>query len=145
MEGDPMTIYEKMMSIMADVQYLAKDDRVEFGNTKYKALSEEKVTSIMRAELLKHKLVVFPIDQTAIRSGSITHVDVRYRMVNVENPEEFIEIVSCGQRQRKSNDLCLQVYVASYFCASNRRRPGQDFQRRTGREGKRSKKRFKMR
>jgi hypothetical protein len=85
-----------MMSIMADVQYLAKDDRVEFGNTKYKALSEEKVTSIMRAELLKHKLVVFPIDQTAIRSGSITHVDVRYRMVNVENPEEFIEIVSCG-------------------------------------------------
>lgn len=96
MEGDPMTIYEKMMSIMADVQYLAKDDRVEFGNTKYKALSEEKVTSIMRAELLKHKLVVFPIDQTAIRSGSITHVDVRYRMVNVENPEEFIEIVSCG-------------------------------------------------
>ncbi len=91
-----MTIYEKMMSIMADVQYLAKDDRVEFGNTKYKALSEEKVTSIMRAELLKHKLVVFPIDQTAIRSGSITHVDVRYRMVNVENPEEFIEIVSCG-------------------------------------------------
>lgn len=33
-----MTIYEKMMSIMADVQYLAKDDRVEFGNTKYKAL-----------------------------------------------------------------------------------------------------------
>ena len=29
-----MTIYEKMMSIMADVQYLAKDDRVEFGNTK---------------------------------------------------------------------------------------------------------------
>lgn len=91
-----MNIYEKITSIMQDVQYLAKDDHVEFGSTKYKALSEEKVTSIMRAELLKHGLVVFPVSQVANRTGNITHVDVVYRMVNVENPEEYIEIVSCG-------------------------------------------------
>ena len=91
-----MNIYEKIAAIMQDVQYLAKDDHVEFGSTKYKALSEEKVTSIMRAELLKHKLVVYPIAQTATRTGNITHVDVLYRMVNVENPEEYIEIASCG-------------------------------------------------
>lgn len=91
-----MNLYEKMAAIMADVQYLAKDDKVEFGSTKYKALSEEKVTSIMRAELLKYRLVVFPISQTASRTGQITHVDVVYRLVNVENPEEYIEIVSCG-------------------------------------------------
>ena len=92
-----MNIYEKIAAIMQDVQYLAKDDHVEFGSTKYKALSEEKVTSIMRAELLKHKLVVYPIAQTAGRTGNITHVDVIYRMVNVENPEEYIEIASCGK------------------------------------------------
>lgn len=91
-----MNIYEKIASIMQDVQYLAKDDNVAFGNTKYKALSEEKVTSIMRKELLKYKLVVFPVAQTATRSGQITHVDVTYRMVNVDNPEEYIEIASCG-------------------------------------------------
>lgn len=91
-----MNIYEKITAIMEDVQYLTKDDRVEFGNTKYRALSEEKVTTIMRAELLKYKLVVYPVAQSANRSGSITHVDVTYRLVNVENPEEYIEIVSCG-------------------------------------------------
>lgn len=91
-----MNLYEKISAIMADVQYLAKDDKVEFGSTKYKALSEEKVTSIMRAECLKYKLVVFPVSQCANRSGSITHVDVTYRMVNVEDPEEYIEIASCG-------------------------------------------------
>jgi len=91
-----MNIYEKISAIMKDVQYLAKDDHVSFGSTNYKALSEEKVTSIMRAELLKYNLVVFPIEQTASRTGSITHVDVRYRLVNVDNPDEFIEIVSCG-------------------------------------------------
>lgn len=91
-----MNIYEKILAIMKDVQYLAKDDHVSFGSTNYKALSEEKVTSIMRAEMLKYNLAVFPIEQTANRSGSITHVDVKYRLVNVESPDEFIEVVSCG-------------------------------------------------
>ncbi|WP_312281568.1 ERF family protein [Oscillibacter sp.] len=91
-----MNIYEKITAIMQDVQYLAKDDKVSFGTTNYKALSEEKVTSIMRAELLKYGLVVFPIEQVANRTGSITHVDVKYRLLNVEQPDEFIDIVSCG-------------------------------------------------
>lgn len=91
-----MNIYEKITAIMKDVQYLAKDDHVSFGSTNYKALSEEKVTSIMRAELLKYGLVVFPTMQNATRTGSITHVDVVYRMVNIENPDESIEIASCG-------------------------------------------------
>ena len=91
-----MNIYEKIAAIMQDVQYLAKDDHVKFGQTSYKALSEEKVTTIMRAELMKYKLVVFPVEQSASRSGNISHVDVKYRMVNVENPEEYIEIVSSG-------------------------------------------------
>lgn len=91
-----MNIYEKIAAIMQDVQYLAKDDHVKFGQTSYKALSEEKVTTIMRAELMKYKLVVFPIEQNASRSGNISHVDVKYRMVNVENPEEYIEIASAG-------------------------------------------------
>ena len=91
-----MNIYEKMSAIMQDVQYLAKDDQVKFGTTSYKALSEEKVTGIMRAELIKHKLVVYPIQQSANRTGQITHVDVVYRLVNVEAPDEYIDICSCG-------------------------------------------------
>ena len=91
-----MNIYEKIASIMGDIQYLAKDDRVEFNKTSYRALSEEKVTSIMRAELVKHKLIVYPVSQATSRAGTITHVDVTYRMVNVEDPSEYIEIASCG-------------------------------------------------
>ncbi len=91
-----MNIHEKMLSIMGDVQYLTKDDHVKFGNTSYKALSEEKVTGVMRQELIKHKLVVYPVQQIFSRIGQISHVDVVYRMVNVENPEEYIDISSCG-------------------------------------------------
>lgn len=91
-----MNIYEKILAIMQEVQRLQKDDLVKFGGTGYKALSEEHVTSVMREQLLKQKLVVFPIRQESSRTGNITHVDVQYRMVNVENPEEYIEIASCG-------------------------------------------------
>lgn len=91
-----MTLHEKILAIMRDVQYLAKDDNVEFGKTKYRALSEEKVTSIMRNEAVKYNLIVYPIDQRWERIGQISHVDVKYRIVNGEDPTDYIEVVSCG-------------------------------------------------
>ena len=91
-----MNIYEKISTIMKEVQKLQKDDKVSFGSTSYKALSEEKVTTIMREQLIKQGLVVYPIKQEWNRQGNISHVDVTYKMVNIENPEEYIEIASCG-------------------------------------------------
>ena len=97
-----MTLYEKILEIMKEVQYLAKDTKVEYKNTKYKALSEEKVTSIMREQMIKHKIVVYPIAQMFTRyeqedsTNAISHVDVTYRMVNAEDPKDYIDIVSAG-------------------------------------------------
>lgn len=89
-------LHEKILAIMEDVKYLAKDDTVDFGKTHYKAISEEKVTSIMRKEIEKYGIVVYPVEQTWTRTGQISHVDVKYRIVNVDDPEDFIEVVSCG-------------------------------------------------
>ncbi len=91
-----MNLHQKIAKIMAEVQYLAKDDKVEFGKTHYKALSEEKVTAVMRQKMVENGLVVYPIAMQSSRSGQISHVDVTYRMVNAEDPADFIEIVSCG-------------------------------------------------
>lgn len=91
-----MTLHEKILAIMREVQYVNQDTNVEFGNTKYKALSEEKVTAIMRAEAVKYNIVVYPIEQHWERIGQISHVDVRYKIVNVDDPDDYIEVVSCG-------------------------------------------------
>ena len=91
-----MNIYQRMAEVMKDIQYLAKDDNVEFKTTKYKAISEEKVTSTMRKALIDHGLVVFPIKQQRERIGNITSVDVTYRLQNVDDPEDYIEVVSSG-------------------------------------------------
>lgn len=90
-------IYEKILAVMENIEYLKKDDNVAFGNTKYKAMSEEKVTMTVRKELIKQKLVVFPVEQTVTKDGNITTTNTTYKMVNAENPEEFIFLASSGQ------------------------------------------------
>ena len=91
-----MNIYQKMLEVMKGVTYLSKDDKVEFKTTKYKAISEEKVTSTVRAKLIEQGLVIFPIAQVHKRQDTLSTVDVTYRIVNTENPDEYIDVVSSG-------------------------------------------------
>lgn len=91
-----MNVYQKIAAVMADVQYLAKDDSVEFKTTKYKAISEEKVTSTLRKALLAHGLVVFPVEQHRERVGQITSVDVKYRLQNIDDPDDYVIVCSSG-------------------------------------------------
>ena len=90
-------IYQKMLSVMENIEYLNKDDKVSYGNTNYRAMSEEKVTMTVRKELIKEGLVVFPVEQTVVKDGQITTTNTVYKMVNTENPEEYVILASSGQ------------------------------------------------
>lgn len=93
-----MNLFEKINAIMENVKALAKDTEVGYnGKVQYKAISENKVTKVMREQLTKYKIVVYPTEQVYSRSGNITAVNTRYRMVNAENPEEYIDIASSGE------------------------------------------------
>lgn len=100
-----MNIYEKINAVMKEIEYLTKDDKVEFGNTKYKAISEEKVTTVVRNELVKQGIVILPIKQESenkelIRTDKsvnmLTTVHVRYRIQNIEDTNDYIEVESSG-------------------------------------------------
>lgn len=90
-------IYQKMLEVMKNIEYLNKDDHVKYRETNYRAMSEEKVTMTVRKELIKQGLVVFPVEQTVSRDGNITTTNTTYKMVNVDNPEEFVFLASSGQ------------------------------------------------
>jgi hypothetical protein len=91
-----MSVYKKIALVMQDVQYLSKDDKVEFGNTKYKAISEEKVTSAIRKSMVAHGLIMFPTKTEYTRAGNIGQVHVSYKIVDTED-DSFIEIQSVGE------------------------------------------------
>jgi hypothetical protein len=80
---------------MQEVAYLSKDDKVEFNNTKYKAISEEKVTSAVRESLIRNGLVILPFEQSHKREGNLSTVDTKYKIIDIDTGE-FEVIVSSG-------------------------------------------------
>ena len=82
---------------MEDVKSLKKDGKAEFGSTKYRYLSEAKTTAMLREQLIKHKLIILPIAVEEKREEKITIGLYTYKLVNAENPEEYIILQSGGQ------------------------------------------------
>ena len=101
------TVYEKILAVMSAVNYLNKDGFVETGKGKgYKALTDEKVLAAVRPALVAAGLVILPVkmeqqrtdEQVKAYDGStktnrITDVSVTYRIINVEDPKDYVEVV----------------------------------------------------
>lgn len=95
MSEQKKNLYQKISAVMKDVEYLSKDDAIEFKSTKYKAISEEKVTSAVRQALIEHGLVILPIEQSHSRLDTLTTVDVKYKIIDIDTGE-FEVIASSG-------------------------------------------------
>lgn len=91
-----LNLYQKIHAVMKDISYLRKDDKVEFGKTKYKAISEEKVTTTVRQSLIKYGLVVLPVKQTSKKEGNITSTDTTYKIIDIDTGE-FELLASSGE------------------------------------------------
>lgn len=105
-----MNVFQKIAEVMKDVSYLQKDDNVDAGKGKsYRAITEEKVTSALRASLIKHGLVIIPVKQDRTTSSEsvvtkygdqrinhLVEVDTQYRIQNVDDAEDYIIASSSG-------------------------------------------------
>lgn len=100
-----MNIYQKISEVMKNIEYLTKDDKVEFGTTKYKAISEEKVTTAVRKQLVEQGIVIIPTMQESVVTELIrtdksvnqrADVHTRYRIQNIDDVNDYIEVESNG-------------------------------------------------
>lgn len=105
-----MNVFQKIAEVMKDISYLQKDDNVKTGyNNSYKAITEEKVTSAVRASLISHGLVIIPVRQDRTTSSEtvidkngnqknnhLVEVDTQYRIQNIDDAEDYIIAVSSG-------------------------------------------------
>ena len=92
-----MNLHQKINAIMADVTYIYKDGQISFGSTKYRAVTEEQVLSIIRPHLIKHHIDIYPVSLDMGRDGQITSSVMSFKVVDADNPEDFIIIWSAGQ------------------------------------------------
>lgn len=108
-----MNIYQRMSAITNEIQRVAKNLNVDAGKSSYKAVGEADVLEAVKPAEAKYGVYSYPTEREIIESGTITsetvyngqvkkterqymRVRVVYRFVNMDKPEEFIEMTSYG-------------------------------------------------
>lgn len=105
-----MNIYEKMMRITADISTVAKNLNVDTGKGKgYKAVSEADVLAAVKPIEAKYGVYSYPFSRSVVDSGEMItqtnygerkqlylRIETVYRFVNIEKPDEFIDITTYG-------------------------------------------------
>ena len=105
-----MNIYQRMSAITNEISRVAKNLNVDQGKSSYKAVGEADVLAAVKPAEDKYGVYSFPVDREIIESSVLTTTNYQgqerkqqfmrlrtvYRFVNVDKPEEFIEIATYG-------------------------------------------------
>ena len=108
-----MNLYEKLLAITSEIKTVNKNLEVGVGKSAYKAVGEADVLSAVKVLEEKYKVYSYPchrevIDRAILETekeynGTVTRgnqiflrIETIYRFVNVEAPDEFIEITTYG-------------------------------------------------
>lgn len=110
-----MNIYQKLSAITAELSTVAKNLEVGYGKSKYKAVGEADVLRAVKPLEAKYGVYSYPHTRRIVESGTIenetidgqTHekivkralferIETVYRFVNIENPEEYVDITTYG-------------------------------------------------
>lgn len=108
-----MNIYEKLSEITYEIKKVNKNLEVGVGKSAYKAVGEADILEVVKELEHKYKIYSYPVERNIIDkdilqtkkeyNGQITEgnqlfmrIEVTYRFVNIEKPEEFIDVKSYG-------------------------------------------------
>lgn len=118
-ETEGLNIYQRMLAITADMQTVAKNLLVPAGGGKYRAVSETDVLNAVKPLEIRHGVYSYPVErrtmsvdvleteerrkdydtkqyETIKRTQFVYRIETRYRFVNVDFPNEYIDVVSYG-------------------------------------------------
>jgi hypothetical protein len=93
-EGSMLNIYQRMAAVMNDVSYVQKEDKKV--NNQYTFVSHDAVTAKIRPALLKHGIMPVVSVKDHTQDGNRTEATIMVRFVNVDQPEDAIEVESFG-------------------------------------------------
>lgn len=108
-----MNIYEKLLNITNEIASVNKNLIVGEGKSSYKAVGEADVLKAVKELEFKHKIYSYPRarnivdsqilqtekaykDEVTKSTKQFLRIETIYRFVNIEKPEEFIEVTTYG-------------------------------------------------
>src|SRR5574344_336520 len=101
-----MNLYERLNAIANEVGYVNKNLVVQLGAHSYNAVGEADVLAAVKPLEKKYGVYSYPLEREIIaaekttdsngRASYFERIKVTYRFLNVDNPDEHIDIVSFG-------------------------------------------------
>lgn len=104
-----MNIYQKMSAITQEISTVAKNLQVGEGKNQYKAVGEADVLAAVKPVEAKHGVYSYPYSREIVESGEMVattkygerkslylRLKTVYRFVNMEKPDEYIDITTYG-------------------------------------------------
>ena len=107
-------IYQRMSAITDEINRVAKNLTVGEGKSAYKAAGEADILAAVKPAEAKHGIYSYPLEREIIETNVLTNIStdytgnsvekkqlfmrirVVYRFINVDNPDQYIDIVSYG-------------------------------------------------
>ena len=89
-----LNVYQRIQAVMRDVEYIQKENKKV--NNQYTFVSHDAVTAKIRPALIKHGIVITTENINRVQNGNRCEVVVTYRVVNVDDPNDFCITQSCG-------------------------------------------------
>ena len=106
-------IYKKMSAITAELTAVAKNLNVGIGKAAYKAVGEADVLAAVKPLEEKHGVYSYPYSRKIVEADLVTttseyqgkvtertnrylRIETVYRFVNIDNPDEYIDITTYG-------------------------------------------------
>lgn len=107
--AEQKNIFQRMSAITQEISTVAKNLNVDAGKSSYKAVGEADVLAAVKPIEAKHGVYSYPYNRTIIDSGEMVsstkygerkqlfmRVATVYRFVNIDKPDEYIDITTYG-------------------------------------------------
>lgn len=90
-----LNIYQRMNRVMAEVKYIRKKDKAAKG-LPYTYVTHDAVTGALHEPFVKHGIVTTTQVLKKAKDGNRTEVEVLVSFINIDNPEDRVEVESFG-------------------------------------------------
>ncbi len=89
-----MNIYQRIVAVMGDLEYIKKGDKKV--NGQYSFVSHDAVTAAIHPLLVKHGIACIPTVSEFVQNGNRTELKLDVTFVNAEKPEDCIQTTWIG-------------------------------------------------
>ena len=86
-------ILQRLNAVMTEVDYIQREQKP---GMRYKIVSHDKVTALVRPALVKHGVVYWPSGFQITQNGNRTQLQCKVVFANMDNPAERIEVDTAG-------------------------------------------------